>query len=101
MFIRFILVIYLIFNYNVKELLAQNNSGSNNLLSIVAIVNDEPITMMDLDARIRLIIISSNLPNNLETRKNLSGQVLQSLISERLQHQEAKKLGIRVTNQEV
>ena len=101
MFVRFILVIYLIFNYNVKELLAQNNSGSNNLLSIVAIVNDEPITMMDLDARIRLIIISSNLPNNLETRKNLSGQVLQSLISERLQHQEARKLGIRVTNQEV
>ena len=101
MFIRFILVIYLIFNYNVKELLAQNNNGSNNLLSIVAIVNDEPITMMDLDARIRLIIISSNLPNNLETRKNLSGQVLQSLISERLQHQEARKLGIRVTNQEV
>ena len=37
----------------------------------------------------------------LETRKNLSGQVLQSLISERLQHQEARKLGIRVTNQEV
>ena len=101
MFIRFILVIYLIFNYNVKELLAQNNSGSNNLLSIVAIVNDEPITMMDLDARLRLIIISSNLPNNLDTRKNLSGQVLQSLISERLQHQEARKLGIRVTNQEV
>ncbi len=101
MFIRFILVIYLIFNYNVKELLAQNNSGSNNLLSIVAIVNDEPITMMDLDSRLRLIIISSNLPNNLETRKNLSGQVLQSLISERLQHQEARKLGIRVTNQEV
>jgi len=101
MFIRFILVIYLIFIYNTKELLAQNNSEASNLLSIVAIVNDEPITMMDLDARLRLIIISSNLPNNLETRKNLSGQVLQSLISERLQHQEARKLGIRVTNQEV
>ena len=101
MFIRFILVIYLIFSCNSKELLAQTNSEAINLLSIVAIVNDEPITMMDLDARIRLIIISSNLPNNLETRKNLSGQVLQSLISERLQHQEARKLGIRVTNQEV
>ena len=101
MFIRFILIIYVIFIYNANELLAQNNSETNNLLSIVAIVNDEPITMMDLDARIRLIIISSNLPNNLETRKNLSGQVLQSLISERLQDQEAKKLGIRVTNQEV
>ena len=101
MFVRFILVIYLIFIYNTKELVAQNNSEASNLLSIVAIVNDEPITMMDLDARLRLIIISSNLPNNLETRKNLSGQVLQSLISERLQHQEARKLGIRVTNQEV
>ena len=101
MYIRLILVIYLIFSCNSKELLAQTNSEAINLLSIVAIVNDEPITMMDLDARIRLIIISSNLPNNLETRKNLSGQVLQSLISERLQHQEAKKLGIRVTNQEV
>ena len=101
MYIRFILVIFLIFSCNSKELLAQTNSEAINLLSIVAIVNDEPITMMDLDARIRLIIISSNLPNNLETRKNLSGQVLQSLISERLQHQEAKKLGIRVTNQEV
>ena len=101
MHIRFILVIYIIFICNSKELLAQSNSEAINLLSIVAIVNDEPITMMDLDARIRLIIISSNLPNNLETRKNLSGQVLQSLISERLQHQEAKKLGIRVTNQEV
>ena len=101
MYIRFILVIYLIFSCNSKELLAQTNSEAINLLSIVAIVNDEPITMMDLDARIRLIIISSNLPNNLETKKNLSGQVLQSLISERLQHQEAKKLGIRVTNQEV
>ena len=77
MFIKYILVLYLIFSYNTKELLAQNNSEANNLLSIVAIVNDEPITMMDLDARIRLIIISSNLPNNLETRKNLSGQVLQ------------------------
>ena len=101
MFVRFILLFFLIFSYNIKELLAQNSSEANNLLSIVAIVNDEPITMMDLDARIRLIIISSNLPNNLETRKNLSGQVLQSLISERLQHQEARKLGIRVTNQEV
>ncbi len=101
MFIKFILLISFIFNFFIKEAISQVVDEVNNLLSIVAIVNDEPITMMDLDARLRLIIISSNLPNNLETRKNLSGQVLQSLISERLQHQEAKKLGIRVTDQEV
>jgi len=101
MFFKIVIAIFFIFNLCLKEILSQDYTGSNNLLSIAAIVNDEPITMMDLDSRMRLIIISSNLPNNLETRKNLTGQVLQSLISERLQHQEAKRLGIRVTDQEI
>ncbi|PPR17159.1 MAG: Chaperone SurA [Alphaproteobacteria bacterium MarineAlpha9_Bin3] len=101
MLIKFFLLIIFILNFYSKESISQVLDEANNLLSIVAIVNDEPITMMDLDARLRLIIVSSNLPNNLETRNNLSGQVLQSLISERLQHQEAKKLGIRVTDQEI
>ena len=30
MFVRFILVIYVIFSFNAKQLLAQNNSESNN-----------------------------------------------------------------------
>ena len=101
MFFKFIIAIYVLFNFTLKESWAQDSNKIRNLLSIVAIVNDEPITMMDLDGRMRLIIISSNLPNNADTRKNLSGQVLQSLINERLQQQEAKKLGIRVTDQEV
>ena len=83
MLIKLILLIIFIFNFYIKSSTSQGIDRVNNLLSIVAIVNDEPITMMDLDARLRLIIISSNLPNNLETRKNLSGQVLQSLINER------------------
>ena len=101
MLIKLILLITFIFNFYIKSSISQDIDGANNLLSIVAIVNDEPITMMDLDARLRLIIITSNLPNTLETRENLSGQVLQSLINERLQNQEAKKLGIRVTDLEV
>ena len=101
MFFKFVIIVYILFNYTLKESLAQDSNQIRNLLSIVAIVNDEPITMMDLDGRLKLIIISSNLPNNVDTRKNLSGQVLQSLINERLQQQEAKKLGIRVSDQEV
>ncbi|MDG2001237.1 MAG: SurA N-terminal domain-containing protein [Alphaproteobacteria bacterium] len=101
MFFKFVIIVYILFNCTLKESLAQNSNQISNLLSIVAIVNDEPITMMDLDGRLKLIIISSNLPNNADTRKNLSGQVLQSLINERLQQQEAKKLGIRVSDQEV
>ena len=101
MFFKFVITFYILFNFTLKESRAQDSNQIKNLLSIVAIVNDEPITMMDLDGRLRLIIISSNLPNNADTRKNLSGQVLQSLINERLQQQEAKKLGIRVSDQEV
>ena len=101
MFFKFVIIVYMLFNFTLKESLSQDSNQIRNLLSIVAIVNDEPITMMDLDGRLRLIIISSNLPNNADTRKNLSGQVLQSLINERLQQQEAKKLGIRVSDQEV
>ena len=101
MFFKFVITFYILFNFTLKESWAQDSNQIKNLLSIVAIVNDEPITMMDLDGRLRLIIISSNLTNNADTRKNLSGQVLQSLINERLQQQEAKKLGIRVSDQEV
>ena len=101
MFFKFVIIVYILFNFTLKESWTQDSNQIRNLLSIVAIVNDEPITMMDLDGRLRLIIISSNLPNNADTRKNLSGQVLQSLINERLQQQEAKKLGIRVSDQEV
>jgi peptidyl-prolyl cis-trans isomerase SurA len=101
MLLRFFLVIYFIFHFNLKEVITQDSINSRNLLSIVAIVNDEPITMMDLEARIQLIIISSNLPNNLTTKENLSGQVLQSLINERLQSQEAKRLGIRINDQDI
>ena len=56
---------------------------------------------MDLNSRIQLIIVSSNLPNNLKTRKSLNGQVIQSLINEKLQSQAAERLGIRVTDQEI
>ena len=95
MFIKILIALLLIFVCNIK------NSFSQELISIAAIVNDEPVTIMDLDNRMQLIIVSSNLPNNLETKKNLYGRALQSLINEKLQSQEADKLQIKVTSQEV
>jgi len=50
MLIKLILLIICIFNFCIKSSISQDIDGANNLLSIVAIVNDEPITMMDLDA---------------------------------------------------
>ena len=101
MFLKIVIAIYFIFIFNIKNSLSQNENDKSELISIIAIVNDEPITMMDLNDRMQLIIVSSNLPNNRETKKNLYGQVIQSLVDETLQSQEAKTHGIRVTEQEI
>ena len=71
------------------------------LIKIIAIVNDEPITAIDLYERLQLTIVSSNLPNDPETRQNLSGQILQTLINEKLQQQEADRLNIIINENEI
>ena len=101
MFIKILIVLIFIFICNIKSSFSQNENNKIELISIVAIVNDDPVTVMDLNNRMQLIIVSSNLPNNSETRKTLYGQALQSLINEKLQSQEAKKLRISVTAQEL
>ena len=99
MFIK-VLIVFL-FIFNIKSSFSQDDINKVEIIGIVAIVNDEPITFMDLSNRMQLIIVSSNLPDNSETRKKLYGQSLQSLINEKLQAQEAKKLSISITTQEV
>jgi len=98
-FIKFLIVFLFIFN--IKSSFSQDDINKVEIIGIVAIVNDEPITFMDLSNRMQLIIVSSNLPDNSETRKKLYGQSLQSLINEKLQAQEAKKLSISITTQEI
>lgn len=99
MFIK-VLIVFL-FIFNIKSSFSQDDINKVEIIGIVAIVNDEPITFMDLSNRMQLIIVSSNLPDNSETREKLYGQILQSLINEKLQAQEAKKLSISITTQEV
>ena len=71
------------------------------LINIVAVVNDEAITLTDLINRLDLIIITSNLPNTNATRENIANQVLKTLINEKLNYQEAKKLNINVSDSEI
>lgn len=68
---------------------------------IAAVVNDEVISVYDLNARTRVIMSSTRLPDNAETRRRLVPQILRSLIDEKLQLQEAKRLNIGVTNEEL
>lgn len=68
---------------------------------IAAVVNSDIVTDGDLAARIKLVEASSNAPDTPESRKRLEPQVLRSLIDEKLQMQEAKRLGIAVPKGEV
>lgn len=68
---------------------------------IAAIVNDDIISQYDLNSRLRLVIVSSQIPDNAEVRRRIAPQVLRSLIDERLQMQEAKQRNISVTKRDM
>lgn len=68
---------------------------------IAAVVNDEVISISDVYARVRLALLNSGLPDTPEARQRLMPQVMRQLVDERLQTQEAKKLGITVSDAEV
>ena len=101
MYFKQIFCILFLFFIIITTVFSQNDNDEVDIISIVAIVSDEAITLADLINRLDLIILTSNLPNNPKTRKSLSVQVIQTLINEKLYSQEAKKLNIRVTESEI
>lgn len=77
------------------------SAGAQDALRIVAVVNDEVISVYDLNMRLSLVILFGSLPDNLETRQRLAPQVLRVLIDEELKHQEASRLKVSVTDSEI
>jgi peptidyl-prolyl cis-trans isomerase SurA len=68
---------------------------------IAAIVNDDVVSLSDLSNRVVLIMRSSGLEESQQNRDRISSQVLRGLIDERLQLQEAKRLNITVSQEEI
>ncbi len=68
---------------------------------IAAVVNDDIISTQDLRERLRLAILLSGLPSDAETQRRLAPQVLQRVIDERLQLQEARRQGVTLQPREV
>jgi peptidyl-prolyl cis-trans isomerase SurA len=66
--------------------------AQDNASGIAAVVNQDAITIDELNDRVVMIIQSSGLPDNVEMRTKLRPQILQSLIDESLRLQEAEKL---------
>ncbi len=68
---------------------------------IVAVVNDKIISASDLRTNLNLAILAAGLPNTLENRDRLRSQVLNNLVDQILQLQEAEERSIRVTEREI
>ena len=71
------------------------------LQRIAAVVNDEVITERDLRARVKLIALTSRVPYTPENRARLRPQLLRKLIVEKLQIQEARRLGYEITESDL
>ena len=76
-------------------------SHANEVLRIRAIVNDDVISFYDLFQRVRLLIMTSAIPDSPDNRRRLAPQVLRAMIDEKLRMQEATRLNIRVPTSRV
>src|ERR1700747_44614 len=80
---------------------AQPNGDQTAETRIAAGVNDEVISVADLQSRLRMVMLSSNFPDSQETRQRIAGQVLRTIVDEKLQMQEAKRQNVTATDDEI
>ncbi len=64
---------------------------------IAAVVNDEIVTLFDLDQRIAVAVGSAGLRDSADLRNRLRPQVLRTLIDETLQIAEARRLNLTIS----
>ena len=82
-------------------LLLGGGAGAQNSLRIAAVVNDDIISVYDLNARLSLALASSKVRNKAEARRRLAPQVLRTLIDDKLKLQEARRLSIRASKKDI
>jgi len=70
-------------------------------LRVVARVNDDAITDFDLQQRVLFAIRTTGLQDTPDLRQRMATQILRQMIDERLQIQDAKKLGLKATDSEM
>lgn len=68
---------------------------------VVARVNDDAITDFDLSQRIQFAVKTTGLTDSPDLRQRMAAQVLRQMIDERLQIQNAKRLGMPTSDAEV
>ncbi|MGC2198922.1 MAG: peptidylprolyl isomerase [Stellaceae bacterium] len=68
---------------------------------IAAVVNDEVISVADVQSRLKMVMLSSNLTDSPETRQRITSQVLRTIVDEKLQMQEAKRQNVTASDEEI
>ena len=67
-------------------------------IEILAKINNQIITNIDLEYRLNLAIEISNIPDEVKFRKQIRQQLLNLLIDENLKIQEGEKYGILISS---
>ena len=67
---------------------------------IAAVVNDDVISAYEVTQRVMMVMVTGRIPDTEENRRRLSAQILRNMIDEQLQLQEAKRLNIRVSDED-
>ncbi len=70
-------------------------------LRIAAVVNDEIISIYDLESRLKMVLFSTGRNPSPQEKQRLIPQILRSLIDDKLKLQEAKRRNIKASEREV
>ena len=84
----------LVFSFGLMT--AAPSYGQARTETIAAVVNEDAVSVSDVNERIKLVIASSGMPDNQDIREKLEPQILNILIDEKLKLQEAERLEIFV-----
>ncbi len=78
-----------------------STARAQSTIGVAAVVNDAPISVVDLVERIKLVAASSNIPMSPQQSQEMAPQILQQLINEKLQLQESERRGFEVTDADI
>lgn len=68
---------------------------------IAAVVNDDIVSLLEVEDRIKMVMATTGLSNTREVRSKLVPQIIRSLIDEKLQSQAARQGNITISKDEV
>ena len=76
-------------------------AAARDIEGIAAVVNDQVISLYDVDQRVDLFFVSSGIEKTPEMTERMRQQVLRALVDEKLQLQEAQRVEIEIESTEI